>query len=181
MSTSIAVGHIVGALILSMALGIGWLVLAGWDNRRHEKLLLQEFCLKFRVPPEQIDNEPYSSKFIAYMTDKFSDEQLKNRISDLCGIIVFCWNILATIVQWAIPLWVIWITVSESKDNAVYIWAIFPVWLFFTVVGVLFVYACRILTGRFPGQAKKARKALVKLIQERGRHDSGESALGEFN
>ena len=45
MSALIALGHIIGAIIALIILGIGILILAGWEIERNKKAALQEAIL----------------------------------------------------------------------------------------------------------------------------------------
>lgn len=167
MSALIAIGHIIGAIIVLVLFGVGTLMLAGWERGRNQKAAVQEASLALGIPVNNIDNAEHKEKIIQFAAERFSSELLRNRLSDLCGWIQTGWGWISNLLQVGILLGVIWYTVTDDLSNGVYAWSVIGVALFFWVVSVVFGYACKLLTGRFPGQARQARKSVAAAIEER--------------
>jgi hypothetical protein len=167
MSTLIAIGHIFGALFALVALGIGILALAGWESGRNRKFALQEMSLSLGIPVDELDNAEHEAKVVQFVAARFSSELLRNRLSDLCGWVRTGWGWFGTLLQTGILLGVIWYTVTDDLSNSVYAWWIIAVAFFFWISSVFFALACKLLTGRFPGQARQARKMLAEAVEQR--------------
>ena len=167
MAVLIAIGHIIGVLIVLVALSIGTVMLVGWEGARNHKSALQEASLALGIPIDDIDNAEYEDRIIQFGAERYTSELLRNRLSDLCGSIQTGWGWLGNLIQVGILLVVIWYTVTDDLSNAAYAWSIIGVTFFFWFFSVIFGYACKLLTGRFPGQARQARKLLAKVIEKR--------------
>ena len=103
-------------------------------------------------------------KIVQLSSERYSSELLRNRLSDLCGVVRTAWDWLSWVVQILVLVGVTWYTFTDSRDTAVYAWAVIPLIAFFWVVSMVFSLACKVLTGRYPGQAKAARKSLAEYI-----------------
>lgn len=165
MSALIAVGHIVGAVVVLVAFGIGAVLLAGWESERNQKTALQEASLALGIRIDDLDKAQHQERIIQFAAERYSSELLRNRLSDLCGWIQTGWHWISNLLQAGILLGVIWYAVTEDLSNGVYAWLIIGVALFFWVFSVAFGYACQLLTGRFPGQARQSRKSLAEAIE----------------
>jgi hypothetical protein len=154
MSALIAIGHIVGTLIVLSVLGIGVLMLAGWESERNSKAALQETALELGIPVHELDNAEHQAKVIEFAAIRFSPELLRNRLSDLCGWVQTGWGWLGALLQAGVLLAVIWYTVTDDLSNSIHAWWVIAVFFFFWISSVLFALACKLLTGRFPGQAR---------------------------
>jgi hypothetical protein len=77
------------------------------------------------------------------------------------------WGWLGLLLQIAVLLGVIWYTFTESAETAVYAWFIVAISLFFWTASVVFSLVCRLLTGRYPGEAKQARKSVAEFLNAR--------------
>lgn len=64
----------------------------------------------------------------------------------------------------------------SGAENAVYMWSALAVAVFFWVVSVAFSFACLLLTGRYPGEAKMARKTIAAFIEQRNATTAPRSA-----
>jgi hypothetical protein len=51
---------------------------------------------------------------------------------------------------------------------AVHAWWVVAIAVFFWITSLAFSFTCKLLTGRYPGQARHARNALVKIVQAQG-------------
>ncbi|BBA33289.1 uncharacterized protein sS8_1329 [Methylocaldum marinum] len=170
MDILIAIGHIAGAVIVSIILGLIILFISSWELERNKKRATGELALKLGIPVADLEDEEkieqLAPKIIEISMEKFSDELFKNRISDFLGIIRTAWNCLSNILQVILIIAVCWYTFTDDLGNAVYAWLINAIVIFFFVVGVVFALICKILTWRYPGQAKEARKSLVNYHNE---------------
>lgn len=166
MSIIIAIGHIVGAIIVLVAVGFGIIMIAGWENERNHKSALSEMSLSLGIPINELDNAEHHSKVIHYLATRFSSELLRNRLSDLSGSIQKGWRWLGILLQAGIFLGVIWFTITDDLSNSIHAWWIIAVELFFWISAVLFAQVCKLLTGRFPGQAGRGRKMLADAIEQ---------------
>lgn len=166
MDILIAIGHISGAVIGSFILGLIILFIASWELERNGKRANEELALKLGIPVADLEDEEKSKqhapKIIEINMEKFSDELFKNRISDFLGIIHKASNGLSKILQVLLIIVVCWYTFTDDLGNAVYAWLINAIIILFFVANVVFSLFCKILTGRYPGQAKQAREAFVK-------------------
>ena len=170
MDILIAIGHIAGAVIASIILGLVILFISSWELERNKKIATGELALKLGISVSDLEDEDKIEqlvpKIIEISMEKFSDELFKNRISDFLGIIRTAWNWLSNILQVILIIAVCWYTLTDDLGNAVYAWLINAIVIFFFIVGVVFALICKILTGRYPGQAKEARKSLVSYHNE---------------
>lgn len=167
MSALIAIGHIIGAVVVLVAFGIGTLMFAGWESERNQKMALQEASLALGIPIDDFDNAEHQERITQFAAKRYSSELLRNRLSDFCGWIQTGWGWISNLLQVGILLGVIWYTVTDDLSNGVYAWSIIGVALIFWLFSVIFGYACKLLTGRFPGQARQARKLLAEAIERR--------------
>ena len=166
MSVLIAIGHILGAIIVLSTFGIGILMLAAWETERNQKSAIQEACLALGITVDEIDDAEHQEKIVQFVAARFSSELFRNRFSDLCGWIQTGWIWLSILIQACVLLGVIWVTVTGDLSNSVHAWWVLAVWFFFWISSVLFALACKLLTGRFPGQAKQGRKILAEEVEK---------------
>ncbi|MNP36030.1 hypothetical protein D3C76_1293870 [compost metagenome] len=123
-----------------------------------------------------MNDEKHVSKAIEYMSERFSNDRLSNRLSDLFGWLRAAWDWLGSLLQIGILVGVIWFTVTDALTNAIYAWSIVAIGLFFWIASMLFTFLCRLFTGRYPGQAKQARKRLVELLNTQRKQISSQEA-----
>jgi hypothetical protein len=166
MPALIATAHILGAFIALSALSLSVLMLAGWESERNRKAALNEMSIALVIPVGELDNAEHQARIVQFVATRFSSELLRNRLSDLCGWIQTGWGWLGTFVQVVILLSVIWYTITDDLSNSVHAWWIIAVWFFFWLSSVLFALTCKLLTGRFPGQARQARKMLAEVVEQ---------------
>jgi hypothetical protein len=137
-----------------------------WDAERSQKREVEQTAIKLGVTPELLDTEEMRPQLIKLSSERFSNDLLSNRVSDLCGLLRTIWGWSGSLIQIGIFLGVVWFTVVEGRDNAVGAWSMVAVALFFWLSSVVFYFVCRLFTGRYPGQAKQARKSLAALIKQ---------------
>jgi hypothetical protein len=53
-----------------------------------------------------------------------------------------------------------------GSQSAVAMWSVLAVAIFFWLASVAFSFACLLLTGRYPGEAKMARKSIAAAIEQ---------------
>lgn len=167
MTVLVAIGHILGSFLVTAVLGAIVHAVAEWEVERNRKQLRQEAAITLGVAEEDLDNEELIPRVVQLSSERFSNELLRNRLSDFCGSIRAAWGWLGFLSQGAAFLAVIWYTVTDSLGVAVNAWFIVALWFFFWITSVAFSLACRLLTGRYPGQAKLARKALAEFLTNR--------------
>jgi hypothetical protein len=159
-----AIAHIVGAILATVALGMITLLIGMRHREKFSRTTLQEIATRLGIPVTDLDDEKHISKTVEFMSERFSNDRFSNRLSDLCGWLQISWFWLGALLQLGLLVGVIWITVTDSLDNAIYVWGVVAEGLFFWVTGALFTFVCRLLTGRYPGQAKQVRKGLSELV-----------------
>jgi hypothetical protein len=157
MEILIAIAHIIGSIVALFIFGFVVLLIAGWERGRIQKQVAEEASVALGVTVEDLDSEELAPKILKLSAEKFSTELLRNRISDFCGLIRTIWGWLGNIIQVLVLLAVVWYTITESTENAVYAWFVLGIAIVFWLVSVIFSLACKLLTGRYPGQAKEAR------------------------
>ncbi|PKO50777.1 MAG: hypothetical protein CVU26_09475 [Betaproteobacteria bacterium HGW-Betaproteobacteria-2] len=181
MSILIAIGHIVGALISLVAFSMAILGLAEWESERNRKSALQEMSLALSIPVDELDKSENETKVIQFALNRFSSELLRNRLSDLCGWVQSGWGWFGALLQTGIFLGVVWFTITDDLTNSVYAWWLIAVAFFFWISSVFFALICRLLTGRFPGQARLARKKLADTAEQRRSVMMNNDEIGSTN
>jgi hypothetical protein len=161
----IALTHIVGAVIVVLAFGVGTLWVAGWEAERNQKKESEEIAIRLGVSVADLDDQELHPRLIQLSSERFSNELFRNRLSDLAGLIRTGWSWLGTLIQVIVFGTVVWQTFSDGPDNAVFAWFLVGISIFFWVASVTFSLVCRLLTGRYPGQANAARKSLAEFLR----------------
>ena len=169
MPTLFAVAHIVGSFVALSAFSVLLLLIASWEVKRNQKRVLQEIAVKLGVSVDALDDEALNDKIVRISSERSSNELLRNRLSDFCGIVRTLWGWLGSLLQVAALGATIWFTVTEDLNNAVYAWTALGLASFFWLTSVAFSLLCYFLTGRYPGEAKLARKGLAQFLNERSR------------
>jgi hypothetical protein len=145
----------------------GLLLMAGnWLNARSRKATLETMSLDLGLSFEQLDKYSNAQKVLDYGAARFTPELLRNRISDLWGVLWGAFNWLTIFVEAGVFVGVIWTMIQDEPKNVVYLWTILPIALISALLSQLSSSICKLVTGRYPGQARAARKDLVKLAAE---------------
>jgi len=165
MSILIAALHIIGSFIAQIAFGYVYALISQWELARNAKKAYEETSIALGIPVDRLDDPENATKVVLHNSARFSSDRFQNRMSDLCGWIRDGWMVLGLIVQIVTAGTVLWYTFTESASNAVYAWWILGIAIFFWVVAVSFAFLCKLLTGRYPGQARLARKVLAAYIE----------------
>jgi hypothetical protein len=162
MPTLIAAAHILGAVIALIAFGFVTLLLSSWELERNKKAAVQDASISLGIPITELDDAKHHQRVTQFVAARSSSELLRNRLSDLCGFVQVGWGWLSNLVQAGVLLAVIWSSVTEDPSNGVYAWSIVAVAFFFWISSVIFGLCCKVLTGRYPGQARQTRKFLAE-------------------
>jgi hypothetical protein len=165
MNTLIAIAHICGALIVLIGLGFVALLISSWEIERNRKNEIENLTLHLGISIDDLEKEEFSSKIIQFSAERFSNELLRNRLSDLCGVIRTAWNWLGLLLQAGTILGVVWTTFTDGYENAVYAWLVVAIWIYFWGMSIVFSLLCKLLTGRYPGQAKTARNSMSEFLR----------------
>jgi hypothetical protein len=164
---AMAIVHVVGALGVTFAFGLLVLVIGAWEQERVQKRRLQDASIALGVPLASLDSdEDLIPRLIQYSSQRYSGELLRNRVSDLCGPLRTAWGWLSTLLQVGIIIGVGWSMYTEGAQNAPIMWSVLAVAIFFWLASVAFSFACLLLTGRYPGEAKMARKSIAAAIEQ---------------
>ena len=163
----IAILHIAGVIFGTIALGVIVFLISSWEIKRNNRAVMQDLSIRLGVAVEDLSDEKLSPRIVELTSERFSNDRFSNRFSDLCGAVRTVWDWLGSLLQIGTLVGVVWMTVTESLTNAVHAWWIVAIGVFFWIAGVLFALLCRLLTGRYPGQAKKARKGMAEFLSAR--------------
>ena len=142
------------------------MLLSSWEQKRLQKIFFQEASLALGVSVSDLDSPEHEKRFFQFNAERFSSELLRNRLSDACGWIQLLWNGLGSLTQLGILVAVIWNTATRDLSYSVHAWWMVAVALVFIFFSVLFSLACKVLTGRYPGEARRGRKMLAELIAQ---------------
>lgn len=164
MEMVVAVAHIAGSLVAQSILGLFWFMALRWIDEREQTALMQSMALDLGVKLDGHDDEEVTARAQRWMIARYSSELFRNRFSDLCGVARTVWDWLGLATVAGIFIIVLWLTFTSSLTDATGAWLIIPVWLGFAVTSVVFSIACKVITGRYPGQARASRKSLTKLL-----------------
>jgi hypothetical protein len=163
-----AVVHVLGALGASIAFAFLVVLITAWEQEHTRKRVLQSMSIAMGVPAASIEtDESLVPQIIEYASRRFDSELLRNRLSDLSGMLRTAWGWLGGLIQVGIIAAVAWSMFVEGAESARYMWSVPAVAVFFWLTSVGFSLACLLLTGRYPGEAKAGRKVLAKTIEQR--------------
>lgn len=160
MGIAIAMLHIGGAIVASVAFGFAVLLILSWLDGKQEAKRKGDMAVAIGIPLAELEEGKHAESVVRYMSARASGELLCNRLSDLCGWIRTAWGWVALLLQVCFIGGAIWFSVSEGRDAAVLAWGALAVTVLFTLVSMAFAFACYVLTGRYPGEAAKIRKGL---------------------
>jgi hypothetical protein len=169
----IAFAHIAGAVVGVFAFGIVVVLIAAWEQERNRKAALDEASVSLGIAVDALDSPEHSARVLRFASERFSSELLRNRLSDLCGLISTAWAWLGNAAQVLVLVSVIWYSFSDAKI-AVNAWWVVAIAAFFWLISVMFALICKLFTGRFPGQARQARKQLAQVIAAQGTSTIGD-------
>lgn len=170
-----AAAHIVGAFIALMAFGAGLMCLNAWEQEREKDRRVRDAALALRIPASEVESEVHRGELLAYLASRYSSELFRNRLADFCGWIRAGWGVLGWVAQLATVGGVFWAMAENGAKNAVYLWAVLAVAVYFWLMSVGFSFVCMLLTGRFPHEPRTARRAVAAFIE----HQLGSGKQGD--
>ena len=156
--------HIVGTFILMFAFECLLLVAGAWEANRYTKALMKELSVREGMDLETMPFEKSKDILLKYNAEMFSSELLRNRLSDLCGYVRIGWDWLSTFSRYGLLVFIAYLTLTDGPENAVYAWWSVAIMLVMWIVSYVFASVVHLLTGRFPGQARAARRDAQKVI-----------------
>jgi hypothetical protein len=174
MTVIIAVAHVLGAIIAVFAFGVAVLALSAWELKRNQKAAAEEISIALGIPVESLDNAENATKVVRFTAARFSSDLFRNRLSDLCGWVQIGWGWLGTLLQAGVLIGVIWYSFTDGAQNAVHAWWVVGIAIFIWITSVAFGLVCKLITGRFPGQARQARKQLAEYVRNQRAELAGE-------
>jgi hypothetical protein len=164
----LAIVHVVGALGASLAFGFFVLFIQEWEQKRMKRRRLQDAALAMGVPAAMLETDDSQvPRLIEHWSQRYSSELLSNRLSDLCGALRTAWGWLSSLAQGGVVVTVAWMMLAEGAENAAGMWLVPAVAVMFWLASVAFSFTCLVLTGRYPGEAKAARKVITAAIEQR--------------
>jgi hypothetical protein len=164
---AIAIVHVVGALAVWIAFNFLLVWMGAWEQERVKKRRLQDISIALGVPVASLEDDEHVARLIDYASRRLSNELLRNRLSDLCGLLRTAWGWLGFFAQVAVVLTIGWQIFDDGSRQAVLMWSVVGVALFFWLMSVGFSLVCLLLTGRYPGEANQGRNRLAKIIEQR--------------
>jgi len=92
--------NVFGALGLTVLFGLLVHFVAAWEEERVRRRKLQDAALALGTTVSALErDEKYFPLLLQYLSNRYSSELLRNRISDLCGLLRTVWGWLASILQ----------------------------------------------------------------------------------
>jgi hypothetical protein len=164
--------HVIGAVVAYSVVSFLLLLFISWRHGQVVTAANEEAALDLGIPLADLDNDEHFTRTMQYAATRSSNELLRNRLSDLCGLLTTAWNWLAIAAVVGLVIAVLWNMGTDTSRDVVYLWLTIPVMIGMWLIGLVFSYACKLLTGRYPGQARLARKELAKLAEARHRRVS---------
>jgi hypothetical protein len=169
----IATAHIGGAVVATFVLGLFLSRGIAALQARRTRRWLGEAALTLGVPAEELESPAHFEALVKYSHARFTNELLRNRLSDFLGQVLRVWGWFGIFVQAVLIAWVIYVTVTDGARNAPYAWLVLVVEVLGDTVALAAGFLCRLLTGRDPGQAYRARAFLSKAAGARSFADVG--------
>ncbi len=158
----VAIAHIVGTVVALAAFGLFLIWIGQWESERNKKRVLQEVATKLGLPLSALEQEVHQPEFLRVVSERYSNELLRNRLSDLCGVLRTLWGWIGALIQYGIVGYTLWSLFAEGPEMGPFAWFAVGTAVFFWLVSVIFSFACYVLTGRYPGEARASRKALAQ-------------------
>jgi hypothetical protein len=161
-----AIAHIFGTIGAVLALDVVFLAVSAWETGRLEKARVAEVSIYLGLPVGEINDERHTEKLMRFSAERFSSELFQNRLSDFFGLIHSGWGWCSNASQVCVFVGVVLCSLSDASF-AVHSWWVVVIKFthFFTTITSALL--CRLLTGRYPGEAHQARKQLANLWQVR--------------
>jgi hypothetical protein len=166
MDIIIAIAHILGSIIVVILFSVFIMYIGSIQVDKYKRQLEMEASISLGIRIEDLNKDENSAKVLGLSAKKFASDLFQNRLSDLCGVITTLWGWFGNLVQISVFIGACWYTFSENLDNAIYSWSLVVVSVLLWVIHMAFSLLCRLFTGRYPGEAKEARKGLAEWVKE---------------
>lgn len=155
--------HFAGAIVASFGLGVVTLAVAAWELGRSQDRLKEDMALVLGIPVSAVDRPEHDARVRQALAVRYSNERFGNRLSDLAGLLLSAWRVLAILCEVAIVAFVLWATYTGGATNAVLAWLLPVAILGFLIAEKVFNTVCMLLTARLPGEAKMSRQKLSEF------------------
>lgn len=169
----VATVHIGGAIVTTFVLGFSLSRSIAALQARRTRRWLGEAALTLGVPVEELESSTNFEALVKYSHERFTSELFRNRLSDFWGQVLRVWGWFGMLLQAVLIAWVIYATVADSVSSAPYAWFVLVLEVLFDAIAVAAGFVCRLLTGRDPGQAHRARVFLSKAAGAQSFADVG--------
>jgi hypothetical protein len=163
MTTSLALVHLIGALMALEVLGLGLIRFAHWSDERSRAQAMQDLSRALHVPLSDIEKPEHSARIVAFLSERFAPDVLDNRLSDLMGTMQVYWKWAGYLLQYGFLVVVMWQAMTQDKALSVYAWLVLVIALGVWAFSLLVSWLCLLTTGRYPGQARRTRNRLQRL------------------
>lgn len=173
----LAVVHIVAALALTGGLIYATLILSRTWGERADRQIHEQISIALGIPVSTLRRGEPTPEFIGHLSGRYSNDLLRNRLSDLWDTTLLVWDLLAHLMLIAVAGFFLWAVAADGREWAKGMWFVPAVFVACKCVEAAMNLMCLALTGRYPGEAKRWRKALAETI-ERGVVMPSASATG---
>jgi len=179
----IAIAHIAGSMAAVVVLGSFLNRIESWSHAINREQIFEEASTRLGISANELETGELKPELLQFFAERFSGESPGNRISDALGAVRTFWVLLGFLLQAVVLAAVAWYACSNSLKGAVHAWWIVAISLVFGIANFILARVCKLLTGRFPGQAGQARKGVAQLreslevaAQARARRDENARA-----
>jgi hypothetical protein len=163
----IAASHVTLAIVVSAAWFWAGHKAGEWWGDRVQARCVEDFSIDLGVPASVLRTELASRQFIKYLSDRYSGESFRNRLSDLVDDLLFIFEGLCILAQLVVAGVVLWGIFSSGTSQAATIWILPLIGVFSTFIQSIVAVLCMGLFGRFPAEAKYWRKFVARSIERR--------------
>lgn len=161
MESTIAIGHIAGSVVTLVLMDLLFARAAAWVNGRVEKRSTRQLAFALAVSIDALQREEMAEPILQHRLKVYSDRLLRNRVSDLCGVLNSIWSCIGCATLGVIFFTVLFNAIAGNFEVAGKAWWMIPAQLFFWSVGIVLALGCRQITGRYPGEARQWRRSLL--------------------
>lgn len=177
----IAIAHFVGSIVLSIAMGLGYLTIASWYEQKAQDGVVDEVAFHLGLKLDELEDTKHTQDVVAFYSHKFTTESLKNRLSDFFELVQTCWEWIGFFSQLFFLGFIVWLVIRENLDDAVFAWVSIVISLFFFISSLVFSFVTKLCLGRYPGEAKKGRALLVDFIEHQKEKVHKEELFEKYN
>ena len=157
--------HVLGALALAGCLYYSSLILGSRWGERVEQRTYNDFSIALGVPVSALKRGEHAAEFVEHLSGRYSNDLLRNRLSDLWDTTLLVCDLLCHLVLVMAAGAVLWAIAVDGREWARGMWAVPAVFAAFKCIEAVMNAMCMALTGRYPGEAKRWRKALAAAIE----------------